>query len=85
MKNPKTTGKRFDEAVSFRKKFDELGLPADHPQVRKLLDAMNDFVRGTGFTGTIPLTDFGRNAIVKLSLRDGVESTVVLRAAGARR
>ncbi len=80
MKNPKTIGKRLDEVVSFRKKFDELGLPANHPQVRHLVDVMNDFVRGTGFTGTIPLTEFGRNAIVKLSLRDGVESTVVLRA-----
>lgn len=84
MKNPKTTEKRLEEVVSFRKKFDELGLPANHPQVRELLDAMNEFVRGTGFTGTIPLTDFGRNAIVKLSLRDGVESTIVLRVAAPR-
>jgi hypothetical protein len=80
MKRPKTTEKRLEEIVSFRKKFDELGLPADHPQVRHLIDVMNEFVRGTGFTGTISLSDFGRNAIAKLSLRDGVESTIVLRA-----
>lgn len=40
---------------------------------------MNDFVRGTGFTGTISLSDFGRNALVKLATRDNVESTVTLR------
>lgn len=80
MKHPKTTEKRLEEIVSFRKKFDELDLPKDHPQIRQLVDVMNDFVRGTGFTGTISLSDFGRNAIVKLSLRDNVESTIVLRA-----
>ncbi len=79
MKHPKPIEKRLEEVVCIRKKLDELGLERDHPQVRKLVDVMNDFVRGTGFTGTISLSDFGRNALVKLATRDNVESTVTLR------
>lgn len=79
MKQPKSIEQRLEEVVCIRKKLDELGLKRDHPQVRKLVDVMNEFVRGTGFTGTISLSDFGRNALVKLATRDGVESTVTLR------
>ncbi len=79
MKQPKSVEKRIEEVVCIRKKLDELGFERDHPQVRRLVDVMNDFVRGTGFTGTISLSDFGRNALVKLATRDNVESTVTLR------
>lgn len=79
MKHPKPIEKRLEEVVCIRKKLEELGIERDHPQVRRLIDVMNDFVRGTGFTGTIPLSDFGRNAIVKLAMRNNVESTIVLR------
>lgn len=79
MKDPKPVEKRLEEVVCIRKKLEELGLERDHPQVRHLINVMNDFVRGTGFTGTISLSDFGRNALVKLATRNNVESTVVLR------
>lgn len=80
MKNPKTVEERLSEAIGIRKKMADLGLSPDHPQVRSLVDTLNEFVRGRGFTGTVSLSDFGRVALVKLALRRGVDSEVTLRA-----
>jgi len=80
MKNPKTVEKRLSEAIGIRQKMTDLGLSPDHPQVRTLMDTLNEFVRGRGFTGTVDLSDFGRVALVKLALRSGVDSEVTLRA-----
>lgn len=79
MKQQKTVEARLKEVIEFRKKFDELGLPKDHPQISDLLDKMNDFVRGQGFSGHVDLSDFGRTAICKLSLQPHCVSTIVLR------
>jgi len=80
MKQKKPTETRLKEVIEFRKKFDELGLPTEHPQVAELLETMNRFVRGEGFSGHIDLTDFGRTAVCKLSLQPHCVSTIVLRA-----
>lgn len=80
MKQQKSIEARLKEVIEFRKKFDELGLPKDHPQIAELLETMNAFVRGTGFSGHIDLGDFGRTAICKLSLQPHCVSTIVLRA-----
>lgn len=82
MKNPKTVEKRLAEAIGIRQKMTDLGLSADHPQVQTLIGVLNEFVRGRGFTGTVSLADFGRVAMVKLALRNGVDSEVTLRAIG---
>lgn len=79
MKHPKPVETRVREAVQVRTKLNELGIGVDDPQAKKLCDVLNDFVRGTGFTGTLPLDRYERVAIMKLSLRDGVQSKVVLR------
>lgn len=79
MKRPKSEDERVREMVAIRQKMRELGLHEDDPDVARLIAIMNDFVRGTGHTGVVPLKNFGRTAIVKLSLRDGVNSEVTLR------
>ena len=80
MKQQKSIEARLKEVMEFRKKFDELGLPQDHPQIVELIETMNRFVRGQGFSGRIDLSDFGRTAICKLSLQPHCVSTIVLRA-----
>ncbi|ABT14939.1 hypothetical protein NY2A_B540R [Paramecium bursaria Chlorella virus NY2A] len=79
MKQQKTIEARLKEVIEFRKKIDELGLSTNHPQVAELIEKMNDFVRGTGFSGHVDLSDFGRTAICKLSLQPHFVSTIVLR------
>ncbi len=80
IKNPKPLEERVREAVQVRAKLRELGLSEQDDQVRRLCDIVNDFVRGDGFTGTLPLDRYGRTALVKLSLRCGVRSKVVLQS-----
>ena len=84
IKNPKPLAERVREAVQVRQKLDELGVGVDDPQGRRLVDVLNDFVRGHGFTGTLPLDSCGRVAVVKLSLRENVVSKVVLQVRQAR-
>jgi hypothetical protein len=79
MKSYKPVDKRVAEMIEFRKKFDELGLPKEHPQIAKLNEKMNDFVKGVGFSGHVDLSDFGRTAICKFSLQPRCVSTIVLR------
>jgi len=81
MKQQKTIEARLKEVMEFRKKFDELGLPKDHPQIAELLETLNNFVRGVGFSGHIDISDFdNRVAICKLSLQPHCVSTIVLRS-----
>jgi hypothetical protein len=80
MKQPKSVEARLKEVIEFRKKFDELALPKDHPQIAELLEKLNDFVRGQGFSGHVDLSDFGRTAVCKLSLQAHCVSKIVLRA-----
>ena len=86
-RQPKTTERRVAEAVQLRSKIvgEPLFLPADHPQVARLLAALCDFVRGDAFTGIIDLTDFGRRAVCTLSTRDDVVSTIVLKCTRRQR
>ena len=79
MKQPKSVEARLKEVIEFRKKFDELALPKDHPQIAELLEKLNDFVRGQGFSGHVDLSDFGRTAVCKLSLQPHCVSKIVLR------
>ena len=79
MKSYKSVDKRVAEMIEFRKKFDELGLPKEHPQVAELIEKMNDFIKGQGFSGHVDLSDFGRTAICKFSLQPHCISTIVLR------
>ena len=79
MKAQKTVEKRVAEMIEFRKKFEELGLPSEHPQIAELISKMNEFVRGTGFSGHVDLSDFGRTAICKFTLQPHCVSTIVLR------
>lgn len=78
---PKQPDERAREAVNLRKKLDELGLTTEHPGVQRLHDLLNEFVRGEGWTGKVPLPTVRRVAIVKLSLTAHVESAIVLKVA----
>ena len=79
MKQQKTVEARLKEVIEFRKKFDELGLPPGNPQIAELLEKLNEFVRGQGFSGHVDLSDFGRTAVCKLSLQPHCVSKIVLR------
>jgi len=81
MKQVKSIEARLKEAIEFRKKFEELGLDTENEQVKELIEKMNRFVRdGTGFSGKIELSDYGRVAICKFSTQPRSVSTIVLRA-----
>jgi len=79
MKAKKTVEARVKEMVELRKKFDELGLDTENEQMRALLSKMNDFVKGTGFSGRLDLSDFGRVAVCKFTLQPHCVSTIVLK------
>lgn len=78
---PKQQEDRAREAVTLRTKLDELGLTTEHPGVQRLHDLLNEFVRGDGWSGKVPLPTVRRVAHVKLSLTQHVESTIVLKVA----
>lgn len=75
----KSLGKRVLEAIGIRKKLDELGLDVADPGIAQVREVLNDFVRGHGFTGAIPVPSVGRVALMKLSLQAHVKSVAVLR------
>lgn len=80
MKTPKTLDERVKEVVGIRMKMNELGLTASTSDgTARLVDILNDFVRGHGYTGTVEIPELHKLALVKLSLRAGVESHVTLR------
>jgi hypothetical protein len=80
MKSKKTMEARVKEMIEIRNKFDELGLDTENDQMKALIVKMNDFVRGTGFSGRVDLSDFGRVAICKFTNQPHSVSTIVLRA-----
>jgi hypothetical protein len=81
MKQKKSLDARVKEVVEFRKKFQELGLDPSHPQVKILIDLMNDFARhGYGFSNIVDLSDFGRKAVCKFSTQKNCVSTIILKA-----
>lgn len=79
----KTTESRVSEAIKIRQKMREVGLSEEDEQVQQLCKVLNDYVRGVGYTGKIRLDQYDRVALVKLSLQDQVENTIVLRSVGA--
>ena len=80
MKTPKTLDERVKEVVGIRMKMNELGLTVSTSDgLARLVDILNDFVRGHGYTGTVEIPEIHKRAIVKLSLRTGIESHVTLR------
>lgn len=74
----KSVDVRVREAVGLRSKLSELGLTAEDPAIRDIHQRLNEFVRGTGFTGKIPIPAVHRIAVLKLSLTPHVESAIVL-------
>jgi hypothetical protein len=80
MKAKKDTAARLKEMVELRKKFVELGLDHENEDMKTLLAKMNDFVKGTGFSGKVVLEDFKRVAVCKFTLQPHSVSTIVLKA-----
>ena len=80
MKAKKTLDARVKEMVEIRKKFVELNLNEETEEMQNLIAKMNEFVRGTGFSGKVDLGALGRVAICKFTLQPHSISTIVLRA-----
>lgn len=80
-KAEKTLDARVEEAVQIRRKLDDVGVDAaSEPGVKRVHAVLNDFVRGHGFTGRVPLPAVGRVALLRLSMQAHVPSVAVLRS-----